>query len=471
MRDGQVHRLVWSGDFRTTVPLEWSLVKGWSISNEAAFVEVAAAASASAGATVELLVKRRGRFQLQVSRRRSKTVLSLRRTGEREIIASAEAGAGVRSSVRLPQVSAKRPSLDKYLLKPLSRPLLARANRILSAAVVRRFEVRISVEASRHRGQLRFWRAEWSKFSQSSVRSIHRDVLRGRLPSPLPGVRLSGMFQKVSENSIQVALNVFDWLAFRVKKSKRKTTQVSLTPEGDLLFKRATSIEKLRETKHSRQVAAVLLRELGKQAGWSSLRWSLDREGRFDRKRLLTWLRLGLHSGILDSARLSGRERFPLRLRLMIVTEFSKKGLAEIRRGNPEQWWQVLIRVLEIQAPRRYAQPSYWRDWVDFPDVRRVIDLNPVHGHLASHYPIGGRTTAQRRRVAAEYLRARRFIRLLSGWQKRDPERLLKFLSARLDRKGFLFFNLLCPGELKRGAALVQGDLESSWGDTTLLVE
>ena len=131
----------------------------------------------------------------------------------------------------------------------------------------------------------------------------------------------------------------------------------------------------------------------------------------------------------------------------------------------------TLIRVLEIQAPERYGRPNHWRDWIDFPEVREAIDRDPVQSHLATRYPIPGRGSVQRRQVVSEYRRARRFLDLLDGWKQGDRERLLRLLSARLDLPAFLFFSLLCPDDMRRGAAALQGDLEYVWGDSTLLLE
>ena len=222
--------------------------------------------------------------------------------------------------------------------------------------MVRRLQTSLSIELSRKRGQTRLFRVEWQSHQKQSVRFAYQYLLRGRLPSPLPGVRISGVFESVRQKSIRVALNVFDWMILRREKSTRQIERASLTPDGHLLIERADSLERLRETRRSRQLASVLLRDIEERERKSTnLRWSLAREGRFDRRRLRQWLRLGLHSRILDSATLPGRKRFPLRLRFLLVSEYSSAGLLRIRRASREDWWMTLIRVLEILAPERYG--------------------------------------------------------------------------------------------------------------------
>ena len=470
--EGQVHRLLWSGDLKTAIEVNWSLLKGWSIPAQLPFLEVTTTASALAGASLDFSVRRRGRFQLQLSRRRKKTVLSLRQVRELEAGGTAQARIGAATAVRLSRVSSRRPQLDRYAIQPLSRPLIQQANRRLSNAVVRRLQTSLSIEVSRKRGQTRLFRVEWQSHQEQSVRFAYQYLLRGRLPSPLPGVRISGVFESVRQKSIRVALNVFDWMILRREKSTRRIERASLTPDGHLLIERADSLERLRETRRSRQLASVLLRDIEERERKSTnLRWSLAREGRFDRRRLRQWLRLGLHSRILDSATLPGRKRFPLRLRFLLVSEYSSAGLLRIRRASREDWRMTLIRVLEILAPERYGRPNHWRDWIDFPEVREAIDRDPVQSHLATRYPIPGRRSVQRRQVVSEYLRARRFLDLLDGWKQGDRERLLRLLSARLDLPAFLFFSLLCPEDMRRGAAALQGDLEYVWGDPSLLLE
>ena len=470
--EGQIHRLVWSGDLQAGIELNWSLLKGWSVPSELPFLKLTAAASVLGGATLDLSVRRRGRFQLQLSRRRRKTVLSLRQIRELKAEGTAGARIGAATAVRLTRISSRRPQLDRYAIRPLSQPLIRKVNRSLAKAVVRRLQTSLSIELSRRRGQTRLLRVEWRSHQKESVRYAYKHLLGGRFPSPLPGARVSGVFERVRQKSIRVTLNVFDWIILRGEKTTRRIERVSLTPEGHLLIERADSVERLRETRQSRQLATVLLRDSEREENDSTgLRWSLTREGRFDRDRLLKWMRLGLHSSILDSATLPGRKRFPLRLRFLLVNEYSKAGLLRIRLASREDWWMTLIRVLEIQDPERYGVGGHWRDWMDFPEVRQAIDRDPVQSHLATRYPIPGRRSVQRRQVVSEYLRARRFLDLLDGWKQGDRERLLRLLSARLDPPAFLFFSLLCPDDMQRGAASLQGDLDYVWGDESLLLE
>ena len=122
--EGQVHRLVWSGDLKTAIDVNWSLLKGWSIPTELPFLEGTAAASALAAASLDFSVRRRGRFQLQLSRRRKKTVLSLRQVRELEAGGTAQARIGAATAVRLSRISSRRPQLDRYAIQPLGQPLI-----------------------------------------------------------------------------------------------------------------------------------------------------------------------------------------------------------------------------------------------------------------------------------------------------------------------------------------------------------
>ena len=119
-----MHRLVWSGDLKTAIEVNWSLLRGWSIPAELPFLEVTAGASALAGASLDFSVRRRGRFQLQLVRRRKKTVLSLRRVRELEAGGTAQARIGAATTVRLSRISSRRPQLDRYAVQTLSQPLI-----------------------------------------------------------------------------------------------------------------------------------------------------------------------------------------------------------------------------------------------------------------------------------------------------------------------------------------------------------
>ncbi len=143
----------------------------------------------------------------------------------------------------------------------------------------------------------------------------------------------------------------------------------------------------------------------------------------------------------------------------------------KVRQATPEQKWVALVRALEIAEPERYGKATFWRDWIDHRDLREKIDKDPIQTHLATRYPIEGRTSFQRQQVVAVYRRSKRFFSLLKGWEEEDLKKLLKLFSLGLDMPIFVFFHLLCPPQQRRSGAVMTGDWEQVWGETELLEE
>lgn len=131
------------------------------------------------------------------------------------------------------------------------------------------------------------------------------------------------------------------------------------------------------------------------------------------------------------------------------------------KKASPSQQWDTLIKALELVHAQRYRKTSFWRDWIDVPDVRHEITRNPVHCHLESCYPVRGRTKMQRQQVVGDYRRALRFLELMNLWQEgTDP---VAILDKNLDFPIFLYFHLLCPPDAKCSTLTITGDWEMEW--------
>ncbi len=141
----------------------------------------------------------------------------------------------------------------------------------------------------------------------------------------------------------------------------------------------------------------------------------------------------------------------------------------KVRQATPEQKWVALVRALEIAEPERYGKTTFWRDWVDHQELRERIDKDPVQTHLATRYPIEGRTSFQRQQVVAAYRRSKRFFSLLESWKEENLKKLIKLFSLGLDMPIFVFFHLLCPPQQRRSGAVMTGDWEQVWGERELL--
>ncbi len=180
---------------------------------------------------------------------------------------------------------------------------------------------------------------------------------------------------------------------------------------------------------------------------------------------------MALQMGIFSEFSLPGPSAFPLTLQLLVGTRFSPEGIKKVRQATPQQKWVALVRALEIAEPERYGKATFWRDWIDHRDLREKIDKDPIQTHLATRYPIGGRTPFQRQQVVAAYRRSKRFFSLLESWKEEELKESLKLFSLGLDMPIFVFFHLLCPPKQRSSGAIMTGDWEQAWGETELFEE
>ncbi len=179
---------------------------------------------------------------------------------------------------------------------------------------------------------------------------------------------------------------------------------------------------------------------------------------------------MALQCGIMDEFRLPSPSEFPLKAQVLLVTRFSRQGLARVRRASRKRRWEALVQALELAEPDRYGREIFRRDWIDVREVRERIDEDPAQAHLVTHYPVGGRSRFERIQVVAAYRRAKRFLSLLEHWRKGEYAQLFQAFQLGMDVPVYVFFHLLCTPELRRSAVLVTGDLEEVWGDEELLM-
>ena len=197
--------------------------------------------------------------------------------------------------------------------------------------------------------------------------------------------------------------------------------------------------------------------------------WTYGSEKSFSFQALRRFLGMALRCEIIPQFGLPARSAFPLQVRALLVTEFRTQGLAAVRRASRKRKWQALIQALEIGDPERYGARSFWRDWIDSPEVRRRVDRDPVQAHLVTHYPVGNRSRFERIQVVTAYRKAKRFLALLDHWRDGEHARIFRVFTLGMDVPIYVFFHLLCPSGLRRSAAVLTGEMEEVWGDGELL--
>lgn len=472
MPEGQVVRWRWSGRVRLAMGIEWALGPGWAVPGSIPMLKVQKGLSsgASLGARVEAVEE--GEFNIQVRKRAEKIEFRLRRHRQTTRQASFSAGVHLGNSLRVTRLGPTPQGPLQIVSKGLSEPLKKKMNRVFKQALVRRLEVAMALERTRWRKRTTLLFVHWLRPKPETFRRSYARLLRGSLPAPETGIKVSGGFERIRGQRVTVRFNVLNWFGIHKTSERQSRQAIMVSPAGDIVFEETERLEKTRYRWDEIQFLRLLHRETLKGTERSQeFLWSYGQGGEFSKDTLRQLLEMALQMGIFKEFSLPAPSFFPLTLQLLVGTRFSPAGLRKVRQAAPEQKWVTLVRALEIAEPERYGKTTFWRDWIDHPILRERIDEDPVQTHLATRYPIGGRTPFQRQQVVAAYRRSKRFFSLLEFWKEEELKKVLKFFSLGLDIPIFVFFHLLCPPKHRTSGAIMTGDWEQVWGERELLEE
>ena len=470
MSEGQVVRWRWSGRVGLKVGVEWALGPGWVLPGSIPMLNVQKGLSSGAflGARVEVVEE--GEFNVQVRKRAGKIEFRLRRHRQRKRQAGLSAGVHLGSSLRVTRLGPTLQGPLRILSKGLSEPLKKKMNRVFKQALVRRLEVAIALETTHWRKRTTLLAVHWLRPEPEVFRRSYGRLLGGSLPTPETGIEVTGGFERIQGQRVTVRFNVFNWFGFQKTSQRQSRQTLRVSPAGDIVFEATEGWEKTRYRWDEIQFLRLLHRETLKGGERSrELLWSYGQEGEFSQGALRQLLKMALQMGIFSEFSLPGPSAFPLTLQLLVGTRFSPAGIRKVRQASPEQKWVALVRALEIAEPERYGKATFWRDWMDHQDLREKIDKDPVQTHLATRYPIGGRTPFQRKQVVAAYRKSKTFFSLLESWKEEELKKSLKLFSLGLDMPIFVFFHLLCPPKQRSSGAIMTGDWEQVWGETEIL--
>ena len=470
MPEGQVVRWRWSGRVGLEMGVEWALGTGWALPGSIPMLNVQKGLSSGAflGARVEVVEE--GEFNVQVRKRGGKIEFRLRRHRQRTLQAGLSAGVHLGNSLRVTRLGPTPQGPLRILSKGLSEPLKKKMNRVFKQALVRRLEVAIALERTRWRKRTTLLAAHWLRPEPEVFRKSYGRLLGGSLPTPETGIKVSGGFERIRGQRVTVRFKVFNWFGVHKTSERQSSQALRVSPAGDIVFEATEGLEKTRYRWDEIQFLRLLHRETLKGSERSQeFLWSYGQEGEFSQGALRQLLKMALQMGVFREFSLPAPSAFPLTLQLLVGTRFSPAGLRKVRQATPKQKWVALVRALEIAEPERYRKATFWRDWIDHPDLREKIDKDPIQTHLATRYPIEGRTSFQRQQVVAVYRRSKRFFSLLDGWKEENLKKLIKLFSLGLDMPIFVFFHLLCPPQQRRSGAVMTGDWEQAWGETELL--
>ena len=470
MPEGLVVRWRWSGRVGLEMGVEWALGPGWVLPGSIPMMKVQKGFSSGASLGARLEVVEEGEFNVQVRKRAGKIGFRLRRHRQRTRQAGLSAGVHFGNSLRVTRLGPTPQGPLRILSKGMSEPLKKKMNRVFKQALVRRLEVAIALERTRWRKRTTLLAVHWLQTEPEVFRRSYGRLLGGFLPTPETGIEVTGGFERIRGQRVTVRFNVFNWFGFHTTSERQSRQTLRVSPAGDIVFEATEGLEKTRYRWDEIQFLRLLHRETLKGSERSrEFLWSYGQEGEFSQGALRQLLKMALQMGVFSEFSLPAPSAFPLTLQLLVGTRFSPAGIRKVRQATPEQKWVALVRALEIAEPERYGKATFWRDWIDHRGLRDKIDKDPIQTHLATRYPIEGRTSFQRQQVVAAYRRSKRFFSLLKGWKEEDFKKLLKLFSLGLDMPIFVFFHLLCPPQQRRSGAVMTGDWEQVWGETEML--
>ena len=280
-------------------------------------------------------------------------------------------------------------------------------------------------------------RAVWSRPRSDEFERTYSRLLVGELPPSSPQVRISGSFERVRGRRFVVDLNILDWIRLGRSTEREKRQTVSVTPEGKLLVETTETLKKSSYHWDEAQFFHLVRRETADQE--ADFTRTYGREKRFSREGLRQIFTMALQCGIMDEFRLPSPSEFPLKAQVLLVTRFSRQGLARVRRASRKRRWEALVQALELAEPDRYGRKIFRRDWIDVREVRERIDEDPAQAHLVTHYPVGGRSRFERIQVVAAYRRAKRFLSLLEHWRKGEYAQLFQAFQLGMDVPVYFF--------------------------------
>ena len=443
----QVLRWNWTGLFRITTGIGWALEKGWRVETENLGFRYAMPAAIGAGFKSRVQLSASGHFYIQLSRKQNQLKFSLIREKGLDTSGSASIGIHFRNSSIL--------SAENKLVDPLLEPIEEAVKNCLS----RKIRIELTAEAAKWQRKKRIITASWQQPFSDKIPEEYAAILAGKIPNPQDNFSVEGRFENVKGREFSIKINIFNRLA-GFEKETSQFDSITVDPDGNLFLEKGISKTDIRykwdETEFVR--LAFSSRE---SPGKTAFNWNWETEGEFSRKKLKKLLLTVLRGKIIPGFTIPGNLHFPLKLTISTSTKFTGEGIEQVRMAPPSLQWDTLIRALTLVHPHRYQQDSYWRDWIDCPDVRQEIIRNPVHCHLDSCYPVRGRTEMQRQQVSDDYRRALRFLEVMDLWQEgMDPVVLLK---KNLDFPIFLYFHLLCPPDAKLSDLTITGDWEMCW--------
>jgi hypothetical protein len=456
MSEGQVVHWSWKGKVRFSVDLNWSTLKGWGIGTPEKLLQATGALRFGARACADLKLSKSGSFALRLSKRHNRIKYSLLEERGQQFQTGFEAKVTVKDRVTV--------KTSRRLLRPLLEPLDER----LEEALAKRVEIALSLEYQRWKRVKALLQAEWRSPAEQDFLEDYQVLLAGGLVRPREGISVRSRLERIEGRRLNVMLNFFAPVHLGRTVKEEKGSIVEVDPLGNVLIEESATREKQGHKWSEIQFLKLIWHVIEGEIQEDDLLWVRGREGVMDRGQVVGFLKAALKTGSLSRFSLPVADEFPRHVRVTWATAFTREGLNRVIQATDSERWNALAGSFSLSEPERYGKKTFWRDWIDYPEVRKCLDVDPVHGHLSSRYPVSGRSREERLQVSTTYRSVKSFLRIAGAWQAGDRSQLLDLVGERFNVPAFLYFHLLCPSEFRQSAVVLAGDLEAVWGSEDL---
>jgi hypothetical protein len=469
MAERDVVRWRWEGHTQVEADFSWGLGSTWSIPGSVPLVEIQKQLSAVAGLNASLVCREEGHFSLQLRRQGAQLIFQLVRDRARSTRGGLSIGVQLKQPVQFKQFGVSEPEPLEVVSEGLGQPVVSRLNRIFEEALTRRLRIAFSVSGAASKSEKNVLQAVWPEPRVPDFAPTYCQLIEGRIPTSSTNVEVRSRLEVIEGRTVSVDFTFLDWLKLRDVRERESKRIVTIGPTGEIVFEECESLQKTAYRWDGLQFLSLVNREITRQEGYAaSAFWTWAIEDLVGQDRLRSLLRMALHAGIIRQFTLPPKSAFPVHVRLVLGTRFSRQGLEEVKLVSQSEKWRALVRALELGDPEEYARDAFLRDWIDHPNLRSLIDRDPVQASLITRYPVPNRTETQRILVVQAYRAVRSFLALLEHWKRDESAYVLRSFDLGMDVPIFIFFHLLCPAELKSSAAVLSGDVEQTWGDLRL---
>ncbi len=472
LAEREVVRWRWEGHAQVEAEFSWGVGASWTIPGSVPFVDLQKQLAGTGGLSAFLVCREEGQFALQLRRQAGELAFQLVRDQSRRAGGGLSVGVHLREPIRFDQFGFTEPEPLHVVSEALGQPVVSRLNRICEEALTRRLRIGLSVSRSGWKSEKNVLQAVWREPGLPDFVPTYCRLLEGRIPGTTPGLEVTSRLELVKGKAVSIDFTFLDWLHLRDVKQQESKRIVTIGPTGEIVLEECESLQKTAYRWDGLQFLSLVNREITKREGQATTAfWSWAIEDEVGQERLRSLLRMALHTGIIRQFAMPPKSAFPLRIRLVLGTRFSRQGLEEVKLTSQSEKWKALVRALELTDPDRYARDGPWRDWIDHPNLRSLIDRDPIQASLITRYPVPNRTETERTFVVQAYRAVKSFLALLEHWKRDENAYVLRSFSLGIDVPIFAFFHLLCPAEMKSSAAVLTGDLDQTWGDLRLFEE